>query len=189
MPALYHFSEDPAIAVFAPHRAKTSNLSEPLVWAIDEWHAPMYYLPRDCPRACFWPGPQTTAEDRARWFGHTPARMVIAIESGWLARLRETALYRYTMPDEAFELQDATAGHWVCRQSVRPRSVEPVGDLLATLAAAGVELRIMPAIVPLWEQVIRSTLAFSGTRLRNALGYAEASFSATPDAGAPPLRG
>jgi hypothetical protein len=57
------------------------------VWAIDAWHAPMYYTPRDCPRACFWAGPQTSAEDRERWLAPVHARMVIAIESGWLERL------------------------------------------------------------------------------------------------------
>ncbi|MHB8576903.1 MAG: DUF6886 family protein, partial [Dehalococcoidia bacterium] len=71
--ALYHFSEDPSIRVFVPHRAKTSVVDEPLVWAIDDWHAPLYYVPRDCPRACFWPGPQTSPEDCERWFAHVDA--------------------------------------------------------------------------------------------------------------------
>ena len=55
--ALYHFSEDPNIERFEPHIAKTSAIQdEAFVWAIDDWHAPMYYAPRDCPRACFWAG-------------------------------------------------------------------------------------------------------------------------------------
>ncbi|HEV2124841.1 MAG TPA: hypothetical protein VGW38_19000 [Chloroflexota bacterium] len=176
MPPLYHFSEDPSIEVFMPHRAPTSNRDEPYVWAIDEWHAPMYYVPRDCPRACFWPGPETTDADRRRWFEYVQARMVIAIETAWLERLRATALYRYTMPDASFRLLDATAGHWVSRGTVEPLSVEPVGDLLTALAGADVELRITPALVPLWRLVIRSSLEFSGTRLRNAHGYNEARF-------------
>jgi hypothetical protein len=169
--ALYHFSEDSSISVFVPHRARTSNRSEDLVWAIDDWHAPMYYVPRDCPRACFWPGPQTTAADRRRWFDAVHARMVIAIESGWLERLRATSLYRYTMPDTTFALLDATAGHWVSRETVTPLSVEPVGDLLTALAGADVELRLTPSLIPLWSRIIRTTLSFSGTRLRNAVGY------------------
>lgn len=178
MPALYHFSEDPTIRTFAPHRAKTSNRDEALVWAIDDWHAPMYYVPRDCPRACFWPGPQTTADDRERWFAYVKGRMVIAIEAAWLDRLRSTQLYRYVMPDASFRLLDATAGHWVSHQAVTPLSVEPVGDLLSALTAAEVELRITPSLIPLWGRVIRSTLEFSGTRLRNARGYSEARFDA-----------
>lgn len=171
MPDLYHFSEDASIRVFMPHRAPTSNRSEELVWAIDAWHAPMYYVPRNCPRACFWPGPRTTAADREGWFGHVRARMVVAIEWHWLERLRRTTLYRYTMPGPPFELLDATAGHWVSRETVTPHSVEPVGDLLAALAGAEVELRLTPRLIPLWSDVIRSTLEFSGTRLRNAQGF------------------
>jgi uncharacterized protein DUF6886 len=165
---LYHFSEDPTIREFVPHRAPTSIVDEALVWAIDEWHAPMYFFPRQCPRACFWPGPGTTDADRERWFGDSHARMVIAIESGWLERVRSTELYRYRMPEATFELADATAGHWVSRERVEALGAEPVGDLLAALANAGVELRIMPAIMALWRRVIASTMEYSGTRLRNA---------------------
>lgn len=176
MPALYHFSEDPTISRFKPHRAKSSLLDEPLVWAIDEWHAPMYFFPRDCPRACFWPGPSTSAADRTRWFEYVEARMVIAIEAVWLDRLRTTALYRYMMPDGRFRLLDATAGHWISNEAVTPLTVEPVGDLLTALVGAGVELRITTSLIPLWRRVIRSTLEFSGTRLRNARGYEAATF-------------
>lgn len=56
-----------------------------------------------------------------------------------------------------------------------PLSVEPVGDLLAALVAANVELRITPRLYELWMAVIESTLEFSGTRLRNAAGWADAS--------------
>ena len=51
----FHFSEDPGIRVFEPHVPSHRDGIQPLVWAIDEWHAPMYYTPRQCPRACFWP--------------------------------------------------------------------------------------------------------------------------------------
>ena len=169
---LYHFSEESAILVFAPRVAPSSSVQDQAyVWAIDEWHAPMYYLPRDCPRACFWPGLQTSADDRERWFGGIAAQMVIAVESGWLDRIRSTELYRYTMPEDTFDLLDATAGHWVSRTAVTPLRVEPVGDLLAALTSARVELRITPGLADLWSRVVRSTLEFSGTRLGNAQGW------------------
>ncbi len=168
---LYHFSEEPGITVFEPRPPSARPEVEPLVWGIDAWHAPMYYVPRECPRACFWPGTQTTDDDRERWFGGIAARMVIAIESAWLGRLRAATLYRYTMPNATFAPNDATAGHYVSRAPVVPVAVEPVGDLLAALAAAGVELRVTPALVELWQRVIASTLEFSGTRLRNAQGW------------------
>lgn len=164
---LYHFSEDPDIRVFEPHPSPIAH-GEALVWAIDEWHAPMYYFPRDCPRACFWPGPNTTDDDRERWFGGIEAKMVIAVESAWLDRIRSTRLYRYTLPEDGFELHDATAGHWVSCSAVTPLGCEPVGDLLAALSEANVELRITPTLTDLWSRVLASTLEFSGTRLRNA---------------------
>lgn len=168
---LYHFSEEPDIRVFVPRSPLERPHIEPLVWAIDEGHAPMYYVPRDCPRACFWPGERTTDDDRDRWFGGVDARMVIAVESVWLERIRATTLYRYTMPAAPFApARDDPSGHYVTSETVEPLGVEPVGDLLAAIAAANVELRITPSLIDLWRRVIASTLEFSGTRLRNAAG-------------------
>ena len=170
---LYHFSEDPSITRFDPRPPLARPEVEPLVWAIDDWHQPMYYFPRDCPRACFWPGADTSAEHRERWYRGVDAQMVIAVESAWLERIRGTHLYRYAMPDETFELVDACAGHWVSHEPVVPLSVEPVGDLLTALASARVELRITPSLAGLWREIIQTTMCFSGTRLRNAEGWAE----------------
>jgi hypothetical protein len=172
--ALYHFSEDPTIEVFVPHVPEHRDDVEPLVYAIDAWHAPMYYLPRQCPRACFWPGPGTTAEDRARSFTGVEAKMVIAVEADWLERIRSTTLYRYAMPEASFIEHGDDSGHWHSRETVVPISVAPVGDLLTALVEADVELRITPRLYELWQAVIASTLSFSGTRLRNAKGWVDA---------------
>ena len=40
-------------------------------------------------------------------------------------------------------------------------------SLLERHATAGIELRIVPHLGAVWQQVIESTLAFSGIRLRN----------------------
>jgi hypothetical protein len=168
MPTLYHFSDEPGLTKFEPRSPVERPEVEPLVWAIDAWHAPMYYFPRDCPRACFWPSLRTTPEDRERWFAGVDAKMVVAVESGWLERIRTTALYRYTMPPAGFVRNDETAGHWVCRETVEPLAVEPVGDPLAALVEANVELRVTPRLGELWQRVSASTLSYSGTRLRNA---------------------
>lgn len=166
---LYHFSEDPGIEEFVPRMMPNHFIPDrALVWAIDEWHSPMYYLPRDCPRACFWPGEATTDEDRERWFGGIDARMVIMVESDWLERIRATTVYRYALPSESFELLDANAGHWVSTEPVTPVAIDPIDDLLAAIAGAGIELRITPRLLDLWSRVIESSLSFSGTRLRNA---------------------
>ena len=182
--ALYHFSEDPNIRVFEPHVAPTSSLSEAFVWAISEWHQAMYFFPRDCPRACYWPGDATTAADRERFLAGTDARMIIAVEWRWLERIRNTTLYRYTVAAEAFvpavEGSGDSSGHWVSREPVVPLGVEPMPDLLSALAETGVELRLMPSLVDLWKAVIQSSLQFSGTRLRNARGWADVDWDAIP---------
>ena len=165
--ALYHFSEEATIARFVPRPPLARPEVEPLVWAIDDWHAPVYFLPRDCPRVCFWPLPTTTAEDHARYFATVSGRMVIAIESGWLERLRTTRLYRYLMPEATFvDIHDH--GVHVSHAAVVPLQVEPVGDLLAALAGAAVEVRIMPSLVPLGRAISQTTLHFSLIRMRNA---------------------
>jgi hypothetical protein len=170
---LFHFSEDPTIAHFVPRPPLARPEVEPLVWAIDDWHAPIYYLPRDCPRVTFWPLPTTTPEDRERWFGLVTGKMVIAIEAAWLDLVRETRLYRYTMPAETFEDLHDYGAH-VSRTTVVPRSVEPVGDLLTALMSAGVELRIMPSLVPLGRAIMQTTMHFSLIRMRNAQGWDDA---------------
>jgi len=162
---LYHFSEDPSLTHFAP-RPSTVVPCE-VVWAIDPAMSHLYFFQRECPRVTFYASEATTAEDRERFLGQTTARYVAAIEAAWLARMRETRLYRYVFAPEGFELEDANAGHWVSRTAVTPLRVELVGDLLQAHADAGVELRILPSLWPLYEAVIASSLGFSIIRWRN----------------------
>jgi hypothetical protein len=100
--------------------------------------------------------------------------MVIAIESDWLEAIQNTALYRYTMPEGSFIEHGDDSGHWHSRETIVPLAVEPVGDLLTALVEADVELRITPRLYELWQAIIASTLSFSGTRLRNAKGWVDA---------------
>jgi hypothetical protein len=170
---LYHFSEDPTIARFIPRPPLARPDVEPLVWAIDDWHAPLYFVPRDCPRVCFWPLPTTTSDDHERFFGAVAGRMVIAIESGWLERLRATVLHRYVMPGATFE-DTYDHGVHVSRRPVVPESVAPMGDLLVALTDTNVELRLVPSLVPLGRAIIQTTLHFSLIRMRNARGWPDA---------------
>jgi hypothetical protein len=182
---LYHFSEDPTITHFVPRAPLAHPEQEPLVWAIDAWHSPVYHLPRDCPRVGFWPLPTTTAADLDRWWGAVSGRIVLTIESAWLQSLRTTRLYRYLMPEETFEyLQEHGHGVHVSCQTVVPLRVEPVGDLLEALAAAEVELRISPSLVPLARAIMQTTLHWSLIRMRNAQGWqdsAKPAEAANPD--------
>jgi Family of unknown function (DUF6886) len=168
MASLYHFSEDPGIARFEPHVAATSLLQEPLVWAVDADHAHLYYFPRQCPRVIYYASARTSAGDVERFFGHSTARRVVAIESGWLQAMRDAALFRYEFDSAGFQVMDETAGYWVSHEVQTPLSIEPVGDLLAALTGADAEVHILPSLWPLYEAVIASTLEFSIIRWRNA---------------------
>lgn len=174
---LYHYSEEPDIARFVPRPPLARPEVEPLVWAIDAWHSPVYTLPRDCPRVCFWPLPTTTADDYDRWFVHVAGRIVVAVESRWLPHVRACVLHRYRFADgEPFApmVPPGDAGYHgvhVSREAVTPLAVEPVGDLLDALAAAGAELRVTPSLVPLGEAVVRTSLHWSLMRMRNARGW------------------
>ena len=171
---LFHFSEDPGIERFeprpvevpSPRRAGMDWLNGPLVWAIDEWHQPLYLFPRECPRILLWPQAATTQEDRAKWFGSSPARMIAHIEREWLERLEQGRLYRYELPRASFEPLD-DAGMHVSRSSVAPLAIDAIGDLPAALAAAGVELRVLDTLAPL-RAAFATTLHASGIRLRNS---------------------
>jgi hypothetical protein len=165
---LLHFSEDPTITIFQPRVLQTNPSAEPLVWAIDAEHAPLYWFPRDCPRVAFWAGCETPAEVVERHFFGTAAQRVHAIECAWLERVRNARLYAYRFSPELFERWEAADGHRVARQEVVPLSVEPVGDLLQRHADAEIELRITPSLWPLHDMVLASGLRFSMVRMRNA---------------------
>ena len=174
---LFHFSEDPGIERFVPRPVRVPSaraegggwLNGPLVWAIDEWHSPMYLFPRDCPRILLWPVAGTTPDDRARWLGSTDARIVAHVERRWWGRLRSAAIHRYELPVATFESLD-DAGMHVSRGEVTPLAVETIADLPGALAGAGVELRVLADLTPL-RGAWATSLHASGIRLRNARGW------------------
>jgi hypothetical protein len=163
---LWHISEDPSIEVFHPHRNELHALDEPLVWAVDSHYQWLYWFPRDCPRACFEANDVTTDEDVGRWLDGERKRRVAVIETAWLDRFRRAQIYAYRLPPESFDPWDK---FFVSRETVVPLELVELGDLLARHADAGNELRIAPALYPLWDEVIETTLDFSGIRLRNAV--------------------
>jgi hypothetical protein len=79
--------------------------------------------------------------------------------------MRDATVYAYRMPEETFELEDR---FWVSSVTVDALERHALGDLLALHADAGIELRIAPGLLALWDAVVASTLDFSGIRLRNA---------------------
>ncbi|MCP2321832.1 hypothetical protein HDA40_000339 [Hamadaea flava] len=165
---LLHFSEDPSITVFHPHLAPTARETSAYVWAVDTHHSPSYWFPRQCPRAMAWTTPDTDPADAARLLGPATTRVHV-IEYDWLPALQTTTLYAYRLPAAAFHPIHEDGHAYVATTTVEPLGpAEPVGDLLTTHRDAAIELRLTTTLWPWWDEVITSTLAFSGIRLRNA---------------------
>jgi len=161
-----HFSEDPRIERFAPHVAATARQPEPYVWAVDAKQAPAYWFPRQCPRAMAWVSDRTTAHDRTTILA-TDATRVHAIEYPWLQAMSSTALYGYRFKKSDFRPLEDHA--YVASTEVFPLGpAELVGDLFDLHDRAGIELRVVRDLRPWWERVVRSSLEFSGIRLRNS---------------------
>jgi hypothetical protein len=171
---LLHFSEDPSITRFEPHRAPTAHQDELLVWAMDAAHEPLYWFPRACPRITFWRTGSLPSAILDRLFADSDATRIHAIELGWLQPMRDCKLFVYRFPSDTFEHLDA--GHWVSRTSIEPLSVEPVGDLLERHVEAGIELRalarltrLQDALVELHDRHPGLEPWFSMVRMRNAV--------------------
>lgn len=167
---LFHISDQPDIARFDPRPAPSpsSGQSGEMVWAIDQAHLHNYLLPRDCPRVTFYALPESNPADIERLMAGSTAKYVIAIESGWLAEVKRHRLYKYELPPQTFVVVDSVAGYYISRESVTPRSVVMIDDLLGALMEHDVELRVMPSLWKLRDMVIASTLQFSIIRMRNA---------------------
>jgi Family of unknown function (DUF6886) len=156
--ALWHVSEEDSIRRFEPRGGK--------VWAIGTRLLPLYWFPRECPRATFWADSRTTERDISRFLGGDGSRRVHAVEPEALDRMRTARVLAYRMPGETFlENEDR---FWISRDPVEPVELVELGDLLERHAAAGIELRAEPELLRLWDGVVASSLGFSGIRLRNA---------------------
>ncbi len=164
-----HFSEDPTISRFAPHVAATAGPDEPYVWAVDHARCPDYWFPRQCPRAMAWVTPSTSDHDRERIIGAGAGQRVHAVEYGWLDGMRTARLWAYRLPATAFQPFGDPPHAVVATVPVDALGPpEPVGDLLALHAEAGIQLRVLDNLWPFWDEVVTSTVGFSGIRLRNA---------------------
>ncbi len=114
-----------------------------------------------------WVGPDDHSPKTASASSaHGCGTRVHAIEYGWLEAIRTVELYAYRLPADAFEAADAAV---VATTEVRPLGPpERVGDLFELHDEAGIQLRVLTRLHDFWDEVITSTLEFSGIRLRNA---------------------
>jgi hypothetical protein len=178
---LFHISEESGIGQFEPRPSEYARGR--VVWAIDASHVRNYLVPRECPRVTYYAGPETTSADVERLLGSSAA--VVAVESGWLDRLRSCRLYCYHLPPETFECLDECAGYFVSRVPVVPARVDVLDDPMAALLARGVELRFVPSLWPLRDVVVASSLQFSLIRMRNALPRYAAELAVVPEPAQP----
>ena len=164
--ALWHVSENPTIERFEPHVSATAASGDARVWAVDTRHLPLYWFPRECPRGTFWATSHTTRED-AELLGS--ASRVHIVETAWLERMHNAHVVAYRVPEATFTPDGEVGGYWLSRASVEPLDLVELGDLVARHEAAGIVLRSVPSLWPIWNRVIASSLEFSGIRLHNAL--------------------
>ena len=169
---LYHVSDIAGIEVFEP-RVIPQEDARPdvkLVWAVGERLLHNFLVPRDCPRVTFYVGLETTREDARDLMRSTIASHVVTIETAWLDRMREETLYIYEMPGETFSLYGDDSGpeHYVSKETVVPKSVTVVEDLVGAMAKRDVELRVTPSLWPLRDRVVASSIQYSCYRMRNA---------------------
>jgi uncharacterized protein DUF6886 len=133
--------------------------------AVDTRHLPLYWFPRECPRATFWANGATSAADVDAYLDGARGRRVHAVEPARLDQMRTVRVVVYRLPEEAFERWDH---FWISSHAVEPLELVELGDLVDRHEAARIELRAEGDLLELWQRVIASTLDFSGIRLRNA---------------------
>ena len=165
---VFHFSEDGSIRRFAPVVPPSNPGHPPVVWAIDEVHAPLYWFPRRCPRVSVWARDDAERAVLAERFG-TDATRLSAAETGWLDQIRACRLHRYEFDPAAFapSTQDV-AGQYESPEAVEPIEVVVLDDLLGLHAAADVELRLTPTLGTLTDRILESGLPFGFANLRDA---------------------
>lgn len=156
-------SDQAGILSFHP-RARDDGA--PVVWAISDERLPNYLVPRDCPRVAFWRGPETTEEDANRFL--IGSRHVIAIEQAWFRKCLESKVFLYEFDPSSFQAVDPSAGYYTSTESVKPIAEHEVSDIFDSLFCRGVEVRVLPTLWYLREEIAASSLGFSIIRMRNA---------------------
>jgi hypothetical protein len=165
---VYHYSEDGTIKRFTPHVPPTNPSHPPAVWAIDEEHSPLYWFPRRCPRISVWARSAPERQLLSDTFD-TDATRICAAETGWLERIRDAHVFRYTFDGAAFAPWADADGQYIAGDVVYPAAVDVLDDLLGLHAAAGVELRFTPKLGRLMDRMLASGLPFSFVRIRDAV--------------------
>lgn len=167
---LFHVSEESNITVFNPIKPYREDLKEspPLVWAINNTCLPNFLAPRDCPRVTYHVGNNTTKEDIEKYFSSKHSNHVIAIEHKWFEVIKNATLYLYEFDVTNFYLQDDIAGYYVSEKMETPISKIIINDLFTELFKRKIEIRIIPDLLKLCEEIKETSLNWSMCRMGNA---------------------
>jgi hypothetical protein len=181
---LFHASEEHDIATFHPRPPPSPEVGPDYdcVWAVGYETLSNYLAPRDCPRVIVRCGSQTSAADKARFFGDSDVGAIMTIERKWLAAMNETKLTLYAFEaGPHWERFDANAAYYLSRCSATPVARHMIESSAAALAVHNTELRVVDDLWPLIDAVVASTMRFSIIRKRNA-GARYANHSRSADA-------
>lgn len=164
---LFHVSEEKDIKVFEPRLPYRKDLdpNRGLVWAITEERMMNFLTPRNCPRVTFHRLPDSTTCDVAKYMGKRDLNAVVAIEQKWFKEMLNTKLYIYEFDADSFHLQDSTAGYYVSYEAQTPINVTEVDDLFGELFKRNVEVRMVPSLWYLFDEIKESSLGYSMCRM------------------------
>ena len=168
---LFQVSEESDIHIFKPREPTRADLNKSIkmVWAINEKRLVNFLTPRDCPRVTFFASDTSTKEDVEKYIGRSEVDAVLAIEQVWFERMLNTTLYIYEFDPTNFILQDEIAGYYISTKVEVPVGITRIDNLFSVLFERNVEVRILPSLWHLHDNIKSSSLGFSMCRMRNAL--------------------
>lgn len=165
--AVFQFSEDSTLRRFAPQVPPSNPSHPPVVWAVDDEHAPLYWFPRTVPRISVWAYDEVQQRQLTDRFG-TESHRIVAVEQHWLGEIRAARIHRYTFDASQFVPWEQADGQYVASDVVYPEEVDVIDDVIAAHCDAGVELRLTPRLGALMDAILVSGLPFSFVRIRDA---------------------
>ena len=140
-----------------PYRAEGPHA----LWHVSENDSIRRFEPRD-----FWAESETTQVAVDRFLGGDRERRVHVVEPRWLEPMRTTHVLAYRMPEAPFVENDDR--FWISEEPIEPLELVELADLVERHEAAGIELRTEEDLPGFWNEVVGSSLGYSGIRLRNA---------------------
>lgn len=166
---LFHVSQKSNIEKFVPIKPYRKDLkhSPPFVWALNEKCLPNFLTPRDCPRVTYHVGNNSKQSDIDKYFSSSKSSHVIAIEQCWFERMKNTTLYIYELNPSNFYLQDEMAGYYVSENIEIPIRKIVYNDLFIELFNRNIEVRILPEIWRLCDEITKTSLNWSMCRMGN----------------------